>query len=39
LSKSAPNGDFGDFFENILKIFFGYFSGIFGGEKWALQHP
>jgi hypothetical protein len=28
LSKSAPNGNIGDFFENILKIFFGLFRGL-----------
>ena len=39
LSKSAPNGNFGDFLQNILKIFFALFSGFFGGPKGALQHP
>jgi len=38
-SKSAPKGNFGDFIENNLKIFFGYFSGFFGAPKWVLQHP
>jgi hypothetical protein len=39
LSKSVPKDNFGDFFENISKIFFGYFSGFLGAQNRALQHP
>ena len=33
VNKSAPKGDFEDFFENILKIFSGCFSGFLGVKK------